>query len=52
MGRPKLLAKKRQSQLIAIRLTPAEHKRLEQLSKKSKVSVSAYVRRALGFKPK
>ena len=52
MGRPKLIAKQRQSRLIAIRLTPAEHKQLERLAKKSKLSVSDYVRRALGFKSK
>jgi predicted HicB family RNase H-like nuclease len=52
MGRPKLLAKERQSNLVALRLTPAEHKKLERLAEKSDLSVSAYVRRALGFEPK
>jgi hypothetical protein len=52
MGRPKLKAKERQSHLIALRLTPAEHAKLEQHAEKSKLSVSAYVRRALGFKEK
>jgi hypothetical protein len=52
MGRPKLKAKERQSHLIALRLTPAEHSTLEQQAEKSKLSVSDYVRRALGFNPK
>jgi predicted HicB family RNase H-like nuclease len=52
LGRPKLLAKERQSRLIAIRLTPAEHKQLERFARKAKISVSAYVRGALGLKTK
>ena len=35
MGRPKKLAKERQSHLIALRLNPAEHKKLEQVARKS-----------------
>jgi hypothetical protein len=52
MGRPKKPKSERQSHLVALRLTPAEHKKLEQLSNKSGLSVSDYVRRALGFKGK
>jgi hypothetical protein len=43
---------KRQSHLIALRLTPAEHRKLEQLAGKSGLSLSEYVRRSLGFKAK
>jgi len=52
MGRPKKPKSERQSHLIALRLTPAEHKELERLADKSGFSVSGYVRRALGFKGK
>lgn len=52
MGRPKKPKSERQSHLIALRLTPAEHRKLEQLAKKSDLSVSDCVRRALGFKGK
>ena len=44
--------KERLSHLIALRLTPAEHRKLEQLAQKSSLSVSDYVRQALGFKGK
>jgi len=44
MGRPTKLAKERSSHLIALRLTPAEHKSLEQAAEKSKLSVSNYIR--------
>ena len=50
MGRPRMLAKERQSHLIALRLTPAEHRKLEQLARKSGLSLSEFVRQALGFK--
>jgi predicted HicB family RNase H-like nuclease len=49
-GRPKKPKSERQSHLIALRLTPAEHRKLEQAAQKSDLSVSDYVRRALGFK--
>lgn len=52
MGRPPLPAKERQSRIVALRLTRAEHQRLERLAEKSELSVSDYVRRALGFKGK
>jgi hypothetical protein len=52
MGRPPLPAKERQSRIIALRLTSAEQRKLERLAEKSGVSVSDYVRRALGFKGK
>jgi predicted HicB family RNase H-like nuclease len=52
MGRPKKLARERQSHLMALRITPAEHRKLEQVARKSGLSVSEFVRRALGFKTK
>jgi uncharacterized protein (DUF1778 family) len=51
-GRPKKPKSERQSHLIALRLTPAERKKLEKMAEKSGQSVSDYVRRALGFKGK
>jgi len=50
MGRPKKPAKARSSHLIALRLTPAEHKDLEQAAEKSRLSVSKYIRLKLGFR--
>jgi predicted DNA-binding protein len=52
MGRPKKPKSKRQSHLIALRLTPAEYKKLGQLAEMSGLTASDYVRRALGFKGK
>lgn len=50
MGRPKKLAKERSSHLIALRLTPDEHKALEREAEKSKLSVSNYIRLKLGLR--
>jgi predicted HicB family RNase H-like nuclease len=50
MGRPKKPAKERSSHLIALRLTPGEHKTLEQAAEKSKLSVSNYIRLKLGLR--
>jgi hypothetical protein len=50
MGRPKKPAKERSSQLIALRLTSAEHKSLEQAADKAKLSVSDYIRTKLGLR--
>jgi predicted HicB family RNase H-like nuclease len=50
MGRPKKPAKERSSHLIALRLTPAEHKVLEQASEKAKLSVSDYIRLKLNLR--
>jgi uncharacterized protein (DUF1778 family) len=47
MGRPKLPAKERQSRQIALRLTQAEYKALEQAASKAGMSVSDYVRHKL-----
>jgi predicted HicB family RNase H-like nuclease len=47
-----MLARERQSRLIALRLTPAEHSKLKRLAAKSGHSVSAYVRQALGLNEK
>jgi len=43
-------AKERSSHLIALRLTPAEHKALEHAAKKSKLSISNYIRAKLGLR--
>jgi predicted HicB family RNase H-like nuclease len=50
MGRPAKPAKERSSHLVALRLTPAEHKILEQAADKSKLSVSNYIRFKLGYR--
>jgi len=50
MGRPPKPAKERQSRMIALRLTPAEYKELEQAAAKSKVSLSSYIRQKLGLR--
>jgi predicted HicB family RNase H-like nuclease len=50
MGRPKKPPKQRSSRLIALRLTPAEHKALEQAAEKAKVSLSDYVRSKLDLR--
>ena len=52
IGRPKKPKNERQSRLIALRLTANEYRTLEQLARKSGLSVSDCVRRALGFKGK
>jgi len=49
-GRPKLPAKERQSHLIAIRFTPAEHQELERAAQAAKLTVSEYVRRKLSLR--
>jgi len=50
MGRPTLKAKERSSHLIALRLTPDEHKALEQAAERSKLSISKYIRTKLGLR--
>jgi predicted HicB family RNase H-like nuclease len=50
MGRPKKLARERQSHLIALRLTPAEHKKLEQRARQSQLSLSQFIRIRLGLR--
>jgi hypothetical protein len=50
MGRPKMLARERQSHLIALRLTPAEHRDLEKAARSAKLSVSDYIRLKLDFR--
>jgi predicted HicB family RNase H-like nuclease len=49
-GRPKKPAKQRSSRLIALRLTPAEHRVLEQAAEKAKLSLSEYVRSKLDLR--
>jgi hypothetical protein len=50
IGRPKKAAKERSSHLVALRLTPAEHKALEEAAEKSKLSVSNYIRTRLDLR--
>jgi predicted HicB family RNase H-like nuclease len=50
MGRPRKPAKERSSHLVALRLTPAEHKALEQAAEKAKLSLSDYVRTKLDLR--
>jgi hypothetical protein len=50
MGRPKKPAKQRSSHLIALRLTPAEHKALERAAEKAKLPLSDYVRSKLDLR--
>ena len=45
-----MAAKERSSHLIALRLTPDEHKALEHAAEKSKQSVSDYIRFKLGLR--
>jgi uncharacterized protein (DUF1778 family) len=50
MGRPKKAAKERSSHLIALRLTPAEHKLLEQAAQKAHISISDFIRKKLNLR--
>jgi uncharacterized protein (DUF1778 family) len=50
IGRPKKPAKERSSHLIALRLTPAERKTLEQAAAKFKLSLSNYIRLKLDLR--
>jgi uncharacterized protein (DUF1778 family) len=50
MGRPKMKAQERQSHLIALRVTPAERKALEQAARKAGISVSDYIRLKLSLR--
>lgn len=50
MGRPAMKAKERSSVLVALRLKPDEHKKLEQAADRSKLSVSNYIRIRLGLR--
>jgi uncharacterized protein (DUF1778 family) len=43
-------AKERSSHLVALRLTPAEHKTLEHAANNSKLSISNYIRTKLGLR--
>jgi hypothetical protein len=47
-GRPKLAAKKRLSRVIALRVTPAEFKKLEKVAGKS--TLGHYIRERLGLR--
>jgi len=47
MGRPTIPAKERSSRVIALRLTPAEEKTLQQLAKQSGLTVGDYIRTKL-----
>ena len=48
MGRPKKPAKDRQSRVIALRVTPAEYKKIDRAAGKSKLG--DYVRECLGLR--
>jgi hypothetical protein len=50
MGRPKLPAKERSSQVIALRLTSAEFKSVEQAATKAKLKVADFIRTKLGLR--
>jgi predicted HicB family RNase H-like nuclease len=50
IGRPTIPAKDRASRLIALRLTPAEHKALEQAAEKAGLSVSQFIRKKLDLR--
>jgi hypothetical protein len=50
MGRPKMLARERQSDLIALRLTPAERRELEEAARSAKVTISKFIRLKLGLR--
>jgi hypothetical protein len=50
MGRPVMKAKDRSSRLVALRLTPAEYKTLEQAAGRSKLTISNYLRFKLGLR--
>jgi len=49
MGRPAKLARDKQSEIVAVRLTPAERKEFERDAKKAGLSISNYIRKRLGF---
>jgi predicted HicB family RNase H-like nuclease len=50
-GRPKLPARERQSEQVAVRMTTAERKALEQAAKKAGISLSNYLRQRIFRKP-
>jgi len=50
IGRPKKSAKERSSHLIALRLTPVEHKTLEQAAEKAGLSLSNFIRTKLNIR--
>jgi hypothetical protein len=47
-GRPKIAASKRQSRVIALRVTAAEYKKLERSAGRSKIG--DYIRKILGVR--
>jgi predicted HicB family RNase H-like nuclease len=50
MGRPKLPPKERSSHVIALRVTPAEYKTLENSAAKAKLSIGEYIRTKLNLR--
>jgi hypothetical protein len=50
MGRPKKPARERKSRLIALRLTPAEQKKVEERARRSRMSLSQFIRVKLGLR--
>lgn len=51
MARPTNRAKDRQSEIVGVRLTPAERKAFDKAAKKAGLSLSNYIRKKLGVKP-
>jgi predicted HicB family RNase H-like nuclease len=45
MGRPRKTAKDKLSEIVTLRMTPAEHKRLMKNARDSGLSVSAYLQK-------
>jgi len=52
MVRPIKLARDRQSEIVAVRLTPAERRDFGKAAKKAGLSISNYIRQRLGFDKK
>jgi hypothetical protein len=50
MGRPRKLARERQSQIVGVRLTAAERNILERAARKAGLSLSDHVRQVLRLK--
>jgi hypothetical protein len=48
IGRPKIAASKRQSRVIAVRVTPDEYRKLDQAA--GKLKIGDYIRQKLGLR--
>jgi uncharacterized protein (DUF1778 family) len=49
MGRPPMPKRQRQSSVVALRVTAKERHELQQVAEKTGVSLSDFIRRALGL---